>query len=104
MRVSQHWRSQRGLWRNNYETRVCECLWLVDYANVTCPSSTPKAVVLNVPKTRVQGTGDFVNYVSDEDILMTGRCPLPSLQLNQFSCLMLGCLQTTSTTATCTSR
>ena len=55
---------------------MCECLWLVDYANVTCPSSTPKAVVLNVPKTRVEGTGDFVNYVSDEDILMTG--PLPT--------------------------
>ena len=102
--MSQHWRSQRGLWRSNYETRVCECLWLVDYANVTCPSSAPKAVVLNVPKTRVEGTGDFVNYVSDEDILMTGPLPTAVAPAEEFSCLTLRCLQTTLVIATYTCR
>lgn len=59
------WRSKGGLWRNNYETRVCECLWLTDYArsNVSNASgagglSCPTAVTLAVPKTQVVGTGN----------------------------------------------
>lgn len=64
-----HWRATAGLWRSNYEFRVCECLWLQDYAPPTSPCTT--AIKLAVPKTLVEGTGSFVNYVSDEDILMT---------------------------------
>eukprot|EP01052_Picozoa_sp_SAG31_P030712 SAG31_NODE_3174_length_4587_cov_7.232843_2_plen_1013_part_00 len=63
------WRSKGGLWRSNYETRVCECLWLSDYSNRT--NTCQLAMKLSHPKTLVQGTGSFVNYVSDEDILMT---------------------------------
>ena len=66
---TMHWRSRGGLWRANYETRVCECVWLSDYGNATGACTT--AVELAVPKTKVQGTGAFVNFVSDEDILMT---------------------------------
>lgn len=63
------WRSTGGLWRSNYETRVCECMWLANFHKPTTPCT--KAISLNVPKTQVQGSGSFVNYVSDEDILMT---------------------------------
>ncbi len=63
------WRSTGGLWRSNYETRVCECLWLANYRTPTTPCTT--AIRLGVPKTQILGTGNFVNYVSDEDILMT---------------------------------
>eukprot|EP01051_Picozoa_sp_SAG22_P006970 SAG22_NODE_475_length_10003_cov_3.943356_2_plen_925_part_00 len=65
------WRSKAGLWRSNYETRVCECLWLANFRQPTTPCTT--AIELGVPKTQVKGTGSFVNYVSDEDILMTDR-------------------------------
>jgi hypothetical protein len=63
------WRSKGGLWRSNYETRVCECMWLSNFREPTTPCT--KAIPLNVPKTQIHGTGSFVNYVSDEDILMT---------------------------------
>ena len=63
------WRSTGGLWRSNYETRVCECMWLANFRTPTTPCT--KAISLNVPKTQVQGSGSFVNFVSDEDILMT---------------------------------
>lgn len=76
-----HYRSKSGLWRNNYETRVCECLWLNDYDNATTACTT--AVQLVVPKTKVQGTGAFVNYVSDEDILMTDHIDYRHLHVSQ---------------------
>jgi hypothetical protein len=61
-----------GLWRSNYETRVCECLWLENYRGVpTTPCTT--GVRLALPKTQIKGTGNFVNFVNDQDILMTDR-------------------------------
>ena len=63
------WRSTGGLWRSNYETRVCECMWLANFRKPTTPCTKP--IPLDVPKTLVQGTGSFLNFVSDEDILMT---------------------------------
>ena len=75
------WHAAQGLWRSNYESRVCECMWLSDYGSHnaahgkfgTWPPSNClyPAVNLSVPKTQVYGTGKFFNYVSDEDILMT---------------------------------
>ena len=51
------------------ETRLCECLWLSNFRPPTTPCQT--AIKLSTPKTHVKGTGSFVNFVSDEDILMT---------------------------------
>lgn len=67
------WRARGGLWRSNYETRVCECLWLANYAHADHGNRTacPPAIALATPKTQVRGGGVFVNYVSDEDILFT---------------------------------
>jgi hypothetical protein len=74
------WRAKVGLWRNNYENRVCECMWLTDYgsANTECgrhgtwpPTNCTKGVLLTVPKTQIRGSGQFYNSVSDEDILLT---------------------------------
>ena len=76
-----HYRSRAGLWRSNYETRVCECLWLNDYGNATTSCTT--AINLTVPKTKVEGTGSFVNYVSDEDILMTDHINYRHLLVSQ---------------------
>jgi hypothetical protein len=36
-----------------------------------------------VPKTKVQGSGSFVNYVSDEDILMTDHIGYRHLHVSQ---------------------
>ena len=72
------WRTKQGIWRSNYETRVCECMWLSDYGSLDAahgkmgtwpPSNCTKGVELSVPKTQVYGTGSFFNYVSDEDVL-----------------------------------
>merc|ERR1712216_184403 len=61
-------RALGGLWRSNYETRVCECLWLNDYAyGKDCKAG----VNLTTPKTQIRGGGAFVNFVNDEDILFT---------------------------------
>ena len=76
------WRSKGGLYRSNYETRVCECLWLTDYgapnvAHGYLGTYPPKAsdcrpgVKLTTPKTQVRGSGSFYGYSSDEDIVMT---------------------------------
>jgi hypothetical protein len=67
------WRARGGLWRSNYETRVCECLWLENYASASPTSSScqQQATALATAKTQVRGGGTFVNYVSDEDILFT---------------------------------
>ena len=66
------WRARGGLWRSNYETRVCECLWLTNYlsrASSTACAAAP--TVLGTPKTQVRGGGEFLNFVNDEDILFT---------------------------------
>ena len=60
---------------------MCECLWLNDYGNATTACTT--AVQLAVPKTKVQGTGNFVNFVSDEDILMTDHIAYRHLHVSQ---------------------
>jgi hypothetical protein len=51
------WNSQRGLWRDNYDTRVCECLWLTDYGvpSVDNPPCKP-AINLTVAKASTHGT------------------------------------------------
>jgi hypothetical protein len=67
------WRAQGGLWRNNYETRVCECLWLTNYRNQTVDPPCKPATDMLVPKTQISGTGRFYNYVSDVDILFTSH-------------------------------
>lgn len=57
------WRAADGLWRSNYETRVCECLWLSDYGSPNTahgklgtwpPTGCKPAVNLTVPKTQVR--------------------------------------------------
>lgn len=74
------WRATQGLWRSNYETRVCECMWLSDYGSPNAahgkfgtwpPTNCTQGVELSVPKTQIRGTGFFYNYVSDEDVLYT---------------------------------
>jgi hypothetical protein len=75
------WHAKQGVYRSNYESRVCECMWLSDYGSPnsahgklgTWPPSNCSypAVNLSVAKTQIYGTGKFFNYVSDEDILMT---------------------------------
>jgi hypothetical protein len=74
------WRSTQGIWRSNYESRVCECMWLSDYGSPNAahgkfgtwpPSNCTAGVNLTVPKTQIHGTGKFYNYVSDEDVLFT---------------------------------
>lgn len=74
------WRANQGLWRSNYESRVCECMWLSDYGSPNAahgklgtwpPTNCTKGVELRVPKTQIKGSGFFYNYVSDEDVLYT---------------------------------
>ena len=36
------WRAKAGLYRNNYDTRVNECLWLNDYSSRELPAGTAK--------------------------------------------------------------
>ena len=73
------WRARGGLWRANYDSRVCECLWLANYRPPTTPC-TP-AVRLSVPKVVIRGTGNFVNFVNDEDILMTDHVQYRHVQV-----------------------
>ena len=65
------WRARGGLWRSNYETRVCECLWLQNYASRSKNFPCAQPVALATPKTQIRGGGVFVNFVNDEDILFT---------------------------------
>eukprot|EP01047_Picozoa_sp_COSAG01_P116807 COSAG01_NODE_45484_length_409_cov_0.667742_1_plen_136_part_11 len=66
------WRSRGGLWRSNYETRVCECLWLSNYrSQASSPACVAAPTMLATPKTQVRGGGNFLNFVNDEDILFT---------------------------------
>ena len=58
-------------YRNNYDTRVNECLWLNNYRGQTTDPPCKPAVNLTTAKAHVRGTGAFINYVNDEDILMT---------------------------------
>ena len=53
------WRAKGGLWRNNYESRVCKCMWLTDYGSTNAahgrhgtwpPANCTKGVLLTVPK------------------------------------------------------
>ena len=56
------WNSKGGIWRSNYETRVCECMWLSDYGSPNAahgkmgswpPTNCTAGVELSVPKTQV---------------------------------------------------
>merc|ERR1712000_673199 len=56
------WRSRGGIWRSNYETRVCECMWLSDYGSANTahgnlgawpPQDCKPGTKLTVPKTQV---------------------------------------------------
>ena len=67
------WGSTGGLWRSNYETRVMECMWLTDYNSTTTDPPCRPSINLTVPKTLIHGTGAFVNYVSDVDMLFTSH-------------------------------
>ena len=69
-----------GLYRSNYDSRVCECLWMVNYGNLppndlrrrraATPPCRP-SVNLTAPKAVVRGHGSFIGYDNDEDIVMT---------------------------------
>jgi hypothetical protein len=68
------WRAKGGLYRNNYDTRVNECLWLNNYASRKLPAGTAKCNLstnLTCAKAQFRGTGSIINFVNDEDILMT---------------------------------
>ena len=65
------WRARSGLWRSNYETRVCECLWLNNYVSAVTSPPCAAPSILATPKTKIRGGGIFVNFVNDEDILFT---------------------------------
>jgi len=64
------WQAKQGLWRSNYMSRVCECMWLSDYGSPNAahgklgtwpPSNCTQGVNLTVPKTQIRGTGKFFN-------------------------------------------
>jgi hypothetical protein len=67
------WGSKGGLYRNCYDTRVNECLWLNNYKSQTTEPRCQASINLTVAKAQIRGTGSFINYVNDEDILMTVR-------------------------------
>eukprot|EP00928_Gymnodinium_smaydae_P011500 TRINITY_DN14234_c0_g1_i3.p1 TRINITY_DN14234_c0_g1~~TRINITY_DN14234_c0_g1_i3.p1 ORF type:complete len:932 (+),score=66.71 TRINITY_DN14234_c0_g1_i3:409-2796(+) len=65
------WQSSGGLYRSNYDSRVCECLWLENYRFQSKQTPCRPSINLTVAKAQVSGTGAFVNFVNDEDIVMT---------------------------------
>eukprot|EP00039_Didymoeca_costata_P027201 m.17740 g.17740 ORF g.17740 m.17740 type:complete len:808 (-) comp6096_c0_seq2:45-2468(-) len=69
---TMEWKAVGGMWRSNYETRVCECLWLNQYHNQTTSPPCTESINITVAKTQiVDGSGRFYNFVNDEDILFT---------------------------------
>ena len=69
-----------GLYRSNYDSRVCACVWFSNYGDLpkddlhrrhaATPPCSP-ATNLTSPKVVVTGHGSFVGYDNDEDIVMT---------------------------------
>ena len=71
------WRSQNPLsvWRVNFESRNCECLWLSAWQALDPPAVACKPPVnFTSAKTRVAGLGRFYSFVNDDtgSILSTG--------------------------------
>jgi Pectate lyase superfamily protein len=68
------WQSNNPLsmWRLNYETRECECLW---WTNFEARSSRPPcelSVSINTPKSMFTGKGKVFGFVNDGDVFFTG--------------------------------
>ena len=69
------WRSRHplSLWRTNFESRNCECLWVSSYS--TTPELPCKLPVnITIAKSVVRGLGRFHSFVNDDTghILSTG--------------------------------
>ena len=71
------WRTHHplSLWRSNFDTRECECLWTSGYQRLTppdIPCSPP--VNLTIPKALFRGLGRVHQFVNDDTghILSTG--------------------------------
>lgn len=71
------WRTQNplSLWRSNFDTRECECLWTSAYQRLT-PADIPCSPPLNltIPKAIFRGLGRVHSFVNDDTghILSTG--------------------------------
>ena len=60
------WRAKQGLYRNNYDTRVSECMWLNNNRGRTVEPPCKPSINLTTAKAHVRGTGAFINFVNDE--------------------------------------
>jgi hypothetical protein len=71
-----HWRSRHplSLWRTNFESRDCECLWLSAYSAAAPALPCALPVNLTVPRTTFAGLGRVYSFVNDDtgSILSTG--------------------------------
>jgi hypothetical protein len=71
------WRTQHpmSLWRTNFESRNCECLWLSAYQQLS-PTIVPCSLPVNIttPKSVFRGLGRIHSFVNDDTgaILSTG--------------------------------
>jgi hypothetical protein len=63
------WRSQHPLsvWRNNFDSRDCECLWLSAYQQLA-PTIVPCSLPVNIttPKSVFRGLGRVYGFVNDD--------------------------------------
>jgi len=68
------WRSQHpdSIWRVNFESRNCECLWLATYLTPAIPCKLP--VNITVAKSVIRGLGRIYAFVNDDTgaIISTG--------------------------------
>ena len=75
--TTMDWRSRNpeSLWRSNFESRDCECLWTSAYQQLT-PPALPCSLPVNitVPKSLFRGVGRVHGFVNDDTggILSTG--------------------------------
>jgi hypothetical protein len=63
------WRTQHPLsvWRTNFESRDCECLWLSAYQQLK-PTIVPCSLPINIttPKSVFRGLGRVYSFVNDD--------------------------------------
>ena len=63
------WRTQHPLsiWRTNFESRDCECLWLSAYQQLS-PTIVPCSLPVNIttPKSVFRGLGRVYSFVNDD--------------------------------------
>lgn len=86
------WRTQHPLsiWRNNFESRDCECLWLSAYQQLS-PTVVPCSLPVNitVPKSVFRGLGRVYGFVNDDTgaIIATVH-PLSDLRPATWHCIL----------------